>query len=75
MNIKLIFNKSYSPNYAPIELAFNETKSWYRKIKLRMLANSEEFDKKKYIRQAFARVPIEHIDNHIRHARQLLVQA
>ena len=58
MDIKIIFNKSYSPWYAPIEGAFNETKNWYRKIKLRRLANSEEFDKKDAIKQAFERVPV-----------------
>ena len=73
LDIRIIFNKSYSPWFAPIEGAFNETKAWYRKVKLRMLANSQEFDKKLCIRQAFDRVPIDHIDSHIEHARKLLV--
>ena len=46
LDIKMIFNKSYSPWYAPIEGAFNETKTWFRKVKLQKLANSQEFSKK-----------------------------
>lgn len=63
LDIRLVYNKSHSFQYQPIEMVFSEVKAWYKKIKLNHLARGLEFDKERAIKQAFDRVPLQHVKN------------
>ena len=49
-NIPLLLNIPYTPELAPIEKVFLVAKTEYRKRRLRMLLNDEDFDPKQLIK-------------------------
>ena len=44
LGIKLLLNVPYQPDYNPVESCISKIKSYYKKNKLRLLANEEIID-------------------------------
>ena len=72
LDIRLVFNKSNQYDYQPIEETFNLVKQWFRKNKLNRLANGQELDKERMIRESFERVSRKHVRIQIERARERL---
>jgi hypothetical protein len=49
LDIKWMFNSSYSPNFQPIEGAFSVTKTLIKRERLRALAFNQDIDMEKVI--------------------------
>jgi len=61
LDIRIVFNLSNSPQFQPIEGVFSESKSYFKKKKLKTLAAGNDFDIDATIAESLARVPIEHV--------------
>ena len=53
LNITLILNVSYSPEFNPIESAFSNVKRSFNQKRLNAIANKEYFDLDRGIKDAF----------------------
>ena len=53
LDIRLIYNAIYSPEFNPIEMVFSMVKNIFSREKLKCISNDEQFIIKKEIEQAF----------------------
>lgn len=72
LNIKMIFNLPYSPDYNPIEMVFSQVKKIFKSERLQKLANQQPFDSTAAADDAFYAIPVANIDSCIRHSDELL---
>ena len=58
LDIELIYNAPYSPEYNPIENVFSKVKNIYKNRKLQALVRDEQWEMKVEIEYAFRQVTI-----------------
>ena len=63
LQIKLIFNVGYSPEYSMIEAVFSQCKRKYKATRLNALVNNKCWDVQKEVRKSFAVVTKELVVN------------
>ena len=57
LDIPLVFNCAYEPNYQPIESVFSIVKNNYKRAKVAFEVNDEDYDQGEIIDQAFRSIP------------------
>ena len=72
LDIRLIFNAIYSPEFNPIEMVFAIVKNFFSKEKLKCISNDKQFMIKKEIELAFRACKLTAIQNCIKHSMSLL---
>ena len=66
LNIEVIWNVPYSPEYNPIENLFSVVKAYYKKKRLNLIANSKPVVERALIRESFAKVKPDDVKSFIR---------
>ena len=60
MNIKPVFNVSYSPEFNPVEAVFSKVKRLFNSRRLNNLVNKTGFNADREIKAAFKAITVEH---------------
>lgn len=63
LRLRPIFNKPYNPEGNPIESVFGTLKREFKKLKLKAIANNEEFDPVVLVRRAVNSLDREGVQN------------
>ena len=66
LGIPAIYNVPYQPDLNPTEACFSKIKNYYRRKKLNMLVNEEEFDAESMIKESVNELTNENIRNCIK---------
>ena len=72
LDILVIFNKPYSPDFNPIENVFSNVKNHYKRARFHCENNSVEYKIRTLIEKAFGSVKLSSIRNDINHSMRLL---
>ena len=66
LNIEVIWNVPYSPEYNPIENVFSVVKAYYKKKRLNLIVNDKPVVERALIRESFAKVKPDDVKSFIR---------
>jgi len=72
LNIRIIFNVSYSPEFNPIEAVFSKVKARFNHKRLNNLVNKIGFNSDREIEQAFNAITTDHCASCVRKSFFLL---
>ena len=72
LNIKPVFNISYSPEFNPIEAVFSKVKGLFTHKRLNNLVNKIGFNSDREIEQAFSAITVDHCSACVRKSLFLL---
>ena len=72
LDIMVIYNKPYSPDFNPIECMFSVVKNHFKRARFHCENNSIKYDMESLIEKAFSSVKLTSIRNSIFHSMRLL---
>lgn len=72
LDIRIIFNVSYSPQFNPIEAVFSKVKIVFNRRRLNSLVNKQGWNMDEEVRYAFRQITVEHCASCVRKSFHLL---
>lgn len=73
MDIPLIFNLPYRPEFNPIENVFSLVKNTYKRLKINAIVKDKKFNAKKLVKSSFNQLNKDIVGNICRSGRERIV--